>query len=581
MKKVRNAIFTLILTLILSSCVAPTPMVIVVTATPLPPTETPAAAPTATLAPIALAGAQRGATMKWIDGSALAYVPFSEFMMGNEDSNAPAHKVTLDGYWIYATKVTNRMFAQCVAVGACTPPAQELGGAVYGNPEYANHPVVGVTWDQSQAYCSWAQGQLPSEAQWEKAARGENGNLYPWGNADPACNLLNFAYCNGSTSEVTAFKDGASPYGLYDMAGNVFEWTNDWYSETYYKESAIVNPTGPESGDYRVIRGSSFESYPDQIASAIRHFNAGANHRRDIGFRCVVPDPKPVAPFCQTAAFIPSGVISSNNCQLPQSEVAGIYCSAGDSFATVNLPNGAVYETSAKLNCTEAVVDGQRRLTCVGPKYQESTNTVTVCNPSCSNSPDATGATPTCASGYTLDAAHSVCNYTPILGQAGAAGCPAGYKTLERGGQQTCVIDVDANGQCPAGLYLDSLANVCVSPNGLVETPYGIDNPALASQLYAGCAAGYSYSDTFQCCQALTGGTYPGCVPGTKFDPALGACSPGKARLSGPGCVALDVTTIKCSEPKDICSPIQSEAHCIQTPQCKWDEKVGCVFRNK
>lgn len=581
MKKVRYMIFVFILmfAFLLSSCAAPTPLVIVVTATPLPPTDAPIIEPTATLAPVTLAGAQSGATMKWIDGSTLTYIPISEFIMGNDDFNAPVHNVTLDGYWIYTTKVTNRMFAQCVALGACTPPTQEIGGAVYSNPEYANHPVVGVTWDQSQTYCAWSQGQLPTEAQWEKAARGENGNIYPWGGSDPACNILSFGYCNGSTSEVNAFKDGISPYGLYDMAGNVFEWTSDWYSETYYAESAMVNPSGPESGEYRVVRGSSFESYPDQINLGIRHFNTSANHRRDIGFRCVVPEPQPVAPFCQLAAFIPTGMVSANGCELPQAEVVGIYCAAGDTFATVEISPGAVYEANDNLNCIEAVVDGNRRLTCTGPKSQESTNEITVCNSSCSNSPDLTGAAPTCDPGYTLDAASSACNYTPIIGQVNAAGCPAGYKVLDRGGQQTCVIGVDANGKCPAATYLDALANLCVSPNGLVETPYGIDSPALASQLYSGCPSGYSYSDTFQCCQAVTGGTYPGCVPGTKFDPALGACSPGKIRLSGPGCLILDVTTIKCSNPVDICAPIQNETRCIQAPLCQWDENTGCHLR--
>jgi formylglycine-generating enzyme required for sulfatase activity len=414
MKKVRYGLFafTLMFVFLVSSCGTPTPLVIVVTATSLPPTEAPAVEPTATLAPVALAGPQAGTKMKWMDGSSLAYVPLSEFIMGNDDFNAPVHKVTLDGYWIYTTKVTNRMYAQCVAVGACTSPTQELGGAVYSNPEFANHPVVGVTWDQSQAYCSWSQGQLPTEAQWEKAAHGENGNPFPWGSDDPACDILSFAYCNASTSEVNAFKDGLSPYGLYDMAGNVFEWVSDWYGESYYKDSAIVNPTGPESGEYRVIRGSSFESYPDQINLGIRHFNAGSNHRRDVGFRCVVPDPQPVAPFCQLAAFIPTGVVSTEDCQLPAAEIASTYCFTGNGYATIDIPPGSVYESGKDLACLEAVVDGKRRLTCMGPRSKESTNEITVCNPSCSNSPDMTGAAPTCDPGYTLDAANSACNYT-------------------------------------------------------------------------------------------------------------------------------------------------------------------------
>ena len=160
MKNVRNVILAcgLILTFVLSACGSPTPVVVVVTATPLPPTDAPVVpttAPTQPLAPVALAGPQSGSTMTWVDGSTLVYVPPSVFTMGNDGFDAPVHEVTLDGYWIQQTKVTNRMFAQCVAVGACSTPAQELGGLVYSNPDFANHPVVGVTWDQATQYCKW------------------------------------------------------------------------------------------------------------------------------------------------------------------------------------------------------------------------------------------------------------------------------------------------------------------------------------------------------------------------------------------------------------------------------------------
>ena len=591
MKNVRYVIFVygLILIFLLSACGTPTPVVIVVTATPLPPTEAqvaePSPSPAPTLVPVALSGPQSGTTMKWIDGSTLVYVPPSEFTMGNGDFNAPVHKVTLDGFWIYQTKVTNRMFAQCVAVGACSTPTQELGGPVYSNPEYANYPVVGVTWDQSQAYCTWSQGQLPTEAQWEKAARGTAGNTYPWGNDKPACDLLNLGYCAGTTSEVNAFSSGVSPYGLFDMAGNVFEWVSDWYGETYYKDAPTVNPTGPESGQYRSIRGSSFESDLTQAESAIRHFGAQVYHHYDLGFRCAVAQPKLFAPYCQLAAFVPTGVIVSNGCELPVTKVAGQYCSAGSSFATVNLPPDAAYEASKNLKCEEAVVDGQRVLTCLGPKEKETTNEITVCNPTCSNSPDVTGAVPTCDPGYTLDKSTGQCNYSPIIGQVGVAGCPVGYVLADRGGQKSCVIGKDANGQCPGGLYFDNLAGSCVPPTGLVQAPIGIDDPTLASQSYSGCATGFTYSDTFQCCQAVSGGTYPGCSPGSTFNKDLGACSPGKIRLAGPGCVTLDVTTLKCSQSVDTCSPITNETRCIHNPFCQWkesgrnDPNGGCVIR--
>jgi formylglycine-generating enzyme required for sulfatase activity len=577
MIKVRNLIFTLIMIFILSACGAtPTPLVIVVTATPLPPTQAPTAAPTSTLSPVAVAGPQSGDAMKWIDGSTLIYIGPGEFIMGNNAFDAPIHNVSLEGYWIQQTKVTNSMYAQCVAVGACTAPTQELGGPVFSNPEFTNHPVVGVTWDQAQSYCGWVQGRLPTEAEWEKAARGTNGNVYPWGNDQPACDLTNFGYCSGRTSEVDAFKNGASPYGLYDMDGNAFDWVADWYNQTYYKDGPSVNPPGPDSGDFRVVRGSSFETEPGQAESALRHPLAPSLHRRDTSFRCAVPKPQAIAPYCQLAAFIPTGAITSGGCEVPDAKVAGQYCANGNGIATVDIPQGSVYDISSKLKCQEATVDGQRVLTCVGPKTLETTNPITVCNPTCSNSPTITGASPTCDPGYTLDSTAKSCNYTPILSQSGVAGCPAGYVMADRGGVQSCVIGVNANGQCPTGLYLDKLAGVCVPPNGNSQTPYGLDNPSLASQSYAGCATGFTYSDSFQCCQAVTGGTYPGCAPGSSFNADLGACSPAKIKLSGPGCVTVDVTTLKCSQPVDICSRLLTEVRCIHNAYaCVWSEKDG------
>lgn len=579
MKNVRNVIFvfTVIFTIILSACAAPTPVVVVVTATPLPPTEAPVvieATSTPPLVTVALAGPQSGATMKWVDGSLLSYVAPSEFKMGYGGFDSPEHAVTLDGYWIQQTKVTNRMFAQCVAVGQCTVPTQELGGPVYSNPVFANHPVVGVTWDQAQGYCSWVQGRLPTEAEWEKAARGTNANIYPWGNNEPVCDLLNFAFCSGRTSEVTAFSQGASPYGVYDMAGNVFEWVADWYSATYYAEAPALNPTGPESGETRVIRGSSFETgASDQIASGVRHFGPQGYHSRDVGFRCAVPEPKPIAPYCQLAAFVPSGDVTTESCGVPEGVMTGQYCSADDSYATVQLSFGAIYDVrGTQMQCTEAIENGLRVLTCLGPRGKEATNEITVCNTSCGTAADVTGLSPVCDAGYTLDPATGACNYTPIVGQLSVAGCPTGYSLVDNGGQQTCVIGTDANGQCSAGLYFDSLAGRCVPANGAAQTPYGIDNSSLASQTYAGCAAGYSYSDSFQCCQAVTGGTYPSCAPGSTFNTDLGACSPSQTELSGAGCITVRVNTLKCSEPVNVCAPITKESSCVATFGCSWNE---------
>jgi hypothetical protein len=242
----------------------------------------------------------------------------------------------------------------------------------------------------------------------------------------------------------------------------------------------------------------------------------------------------------------------------------------------MDIPEGAIYEVVDKaLECTEAVIDGQRRLTCVGPKAQETTNEITVCNPSCSTSPDITGAEPACASGYTL-ASDGQCNYTPIVREAGVAGCPAGYVLLEGNGQKSCALGPGADGNCPTGLYLDSLVGACMPAAGQSQIPYGINDPGLASQTYQGCASGYAYDANFQCCQAQTGGTYPGCAPGSAFNADLGACSPNDLRLSGPGCVTVSMNILKCSEPVDICSKITSEIRCIKNSYaCFWNERDG------
>lgn len=584
MKTTRYVIFfyVLMFTFILSACGAqPTPQVIVVTATPLPPTveQAPTVQPTPSLEPVALAGPQSGAKMKWVDGSTLIYIPAGDFTMG-DGINEFAHNVALDEYWIQQTKVTNRMYEQCVKTGLCTAPTQELGGPVFSNPQYANNPVIGVTWDQAQAYCAWSQGRLPTEAEWEKAARGENENVYPWGNADPTCDLLNFGNCVGRTTDVSAFPEGASQYGLFDMAGNVFEWVGDWYGEGYYRESPPANPTGPQSGEYRVVRGSSFETSSSQTASAIRRFNEQGDGGRDIGFRCAVTEPQPIAPYCQLPAFVPGAATVSNEDTLPEGVVTSQYCSAGDGYAKVQLSFGSVYEVRGSLlQCTEVIENGIRQLICRGPRGVESTSEITVCSSSSANAPITAGVTPACESGYTFDPSTGMCSYTPILSQASAAGCPVGYTMKESGGQQTCVIGKNANGLCPAGLYFDELAGACVPPNGETSVPYGIDNAALASQTYAGCASGYSYNENSQCCQAVSGGNYPACEPGSTFSPDLGACTPNQAQFGGEGCITVRVNTLQCSKPEDnVCAPIASESRCVAESACQWKEKDAvCV----
>lgn len=589
MIKVRNAIFALTLSLafILSSCGTSTPEVItlVVTATNSPATEPPATeTSTEPLPPVTLGGPQNGETIKWIDGSALIYIPAGNFTMGDGGHDSPVHSVALDGYWIQQTKTTNRMYNQCVKAGVCSPPTQELGGPVFTNPEYASHPVVGVSWDQAQAYCAWIQGGLPTEAQWEKAARGANGNTYPWGNAEPTCDLLNFANCYGRTTYVNAYDAGKSPFGAYDMAGNVFEWVFDLYDAGYYSQSPVENPTGPQSGEYRVVRGSSFESAGEQVGSAIRRYNEKEDAGRDIGFRCVVPDPQPFAPYCQLTAHVP--VVQAEAalaCELPEAVQVSNYCQNGDGYGVLQISFEAVWEErGTRIQCEERIEGGIRTLVCRGPRSIESTNEVIVCNPACTNQPDVSGLDPFCDGGYTLDAASGACSYTPILPQPGAGGCPAGYVTVQRGNRQVCAVGPGPDGSCPIGLYFDDIAGMCAPPNGQSDAPFGIDDAELAKQTYAGCAAGYSYNESFQCCQPAPGGIGPGCAPGFLFDETAAACVPVKEEaLDGAGCVAARVLTLKCSDYVDrVCAPIKTEAHCVANLNCNWNEKAGvCEMR--
>ncbi len=169
-------------------------------------------------------------------------------MMGSEEGDEdeqPVHEVTLDAFWIDRTEVTNAQFAGCVADGACQPPSETSSSTrdpYYGNDEFADYPVIYVSWNDASEFCEWAGGRLPTEAEWEYAARGPESFTYPWGNNGPSTSLLNFDTNVGDTSEVGSYPDGASWVGALDMAGNVWEWVNDWYDSGYYQNSPGENP---------------------------------------------------------------------------------------------------------------------------------------------------------------------------------------------------------------------------------------------------------------------------------------------------------------------------------------------------
>ena len=241
------------------------------------------------------------------DGGLAVWIPPGEFSMGSEDDSwpwlpswpdkereekpAPVHPVYVDGFYLDRYPVTNAQYGEFVAAtGHRAPECGDWGGARWnmwedGRPPwgYGRHPVVGVSWDDAVAYCAWAGRRLPTEAEWEKAARGGlEGRQYPWGDEiDPA--RASYARNVGVTSPVGVYAPNG--YGLYDMAGNVWEWCSDWYAEDYYAHSPPGNPTGPASGEFRLLRGGSWIHTPGQMRCAYRDRHPPTDRGYVIGIR--------------------------------------------------------------------------------------------------------------------------------------------------------------------------------------------------------------------------------------------------------------------------------------------------------
>lgn len=217
--------------------------------------------------------------------------------LNNFTDAAPARDLYLDSFYIDVTEVTNAMYADCVGAGACSFQRDASSYTVPNyafNPDYEDYPVIWVPWAYAADFCAWRGARLPTEAEWEKAARGTDSRLYPWGDTfdETRANFWDteaIASDFYDTEPVGSYPEGASPYGLLDMAGNVAEWVWDWYSPGYYEQAPSENRTGPErrSGYSHVVRGGAFYRTPVFLMTTFRDYTS-ANSHTAIGFRCAL-----------------------------------------------------------------------------------------------------------------------------------------------------------------------------------------------------------------------------------------------------------------------------------------------------
>ena len=204
------------------------------------------------------------------------------------EDERPLHRVTLDAFIMDVYEVTTAQYAIFLAA---TPRPAPWQWQMVSVAQHADRPVIGVDWHDADAYCRWKGKRLPTEAEWEKAARGSDGRLYPWGNQVPTNDVANFALgARFSYSQVLmpvqAYESGKSPYGLHQMAGNVGEWVSDWYSANYYEQSPAKNPAGPEQGQFKVLRGGSWSDLPKYLLTYGRFKLPPETRNSYTGFRC-------------------------------------------------------------------------------------------------------------------------------------------------------------------------------------------------------------------------------------------------------------------------------------------------------
>lgn len=461
-----------------------------------------------------------GSILKWIDLSDFVYVPAGEFIMGADSTipsdHAPAHTVNLDGFWIQQAEVTNQQYAACVAAGECTIPAQEVDVPYwYAKSDKGNAPVVGVTWLQAFEYCTYIESRLPTEAEWEYAARGSKNNPYPWGKDDPACDLLNYNDCldPSEPDNVRTYINGASESKAMEMAGNVNEWVNDWYADNYYPTSPATNPVGPVDGIKKVYRGGSYVSTMDNINPVMRFASKPEEHAADLGFRCVltgdftsdggsqVPRPCSILPVSEqpdmSATFTPIPCSPANltgYCHTTALGQMNTWIKIVQSNCEYNNLSGFDSVKIPDLNCVGPTQDANpmpKEYICTGTNMVQGMNVDVFFWHDLGSSQ----IVKTCPAGFVLDSANSFC--VPEGAWLPDPPCPYQYVEFEG----VCLPNHSYQNGCPVGFYE---INREISPNVwntycapldecLLQGAGANCNPPI-------CAAGQTYDPANDCC---------------------------------------------------------------------------------
>lgn len=555
----------------------------------------------------------------------LVYVPAGSFYMGSDvetdplarQDEFPLHLIRLDGFHIYRNEVTNDMYAQCVAAGKCSLPTKvdEDGPSHhYGEEAYKNNPVVGINWDQAVAFCTWAAARLPTEAEWEKTSRGESGDLYPWGNDNPSCDLSNMEGClpEDDTDKIGQYPDGLSVFQAGDMSGNVWEWTADWYNPDYYGASPSANPLGPEDGELKVVRGGAFDNGVVDLRSASRFGLDPDDAFNDVGFRCVPIglSSEASAPFCKST-YVPfcndPNTPPEQNCD-QQTGQAGTPTGGNPDFLGFTCPQGGyisftmngggqtadqfeVTINGNEYNC----IDTAGHIQCTGTALSQNTiATIQVCPaPNVNNSGNQLAAVsptqPANLTGYQAPQAKTakLMAYTPpqqepaqlVAYRPPSNGNTQGLQGAQYQAPQLQSFQAATNDYCPTGMVYNETTGQCeTDPNGACEDGWTYnEQTGQCDPGENGCPEGTTYNAAQQGCTPNDGNE---CPSPYIYNAATNTCQPPSNNDGGGACPAgyFYDQTISC------CSPIKGDNNgcdpgtylSVETNNCEPVDENGC-----